>query len=153
MQVKPFWDNRHLFSEIDGVILKGTQIVIPKFLRPEIMTKAHTGHLRFTKTKTRAREVVWWPKMTAEIDDFVSKCDICAKSAAKGALVSQSTSGLPLAAGCNRPFSIRRQALHCAGGLLLSFSRNMSPVGSPYFSCYRGYQACRHSAVTGFPRN
>ena len=41
IEVRPFWDNRHLFTQIDGIILRGEQIVIPKVLRPRMIMRAH----------------------------------------------------------------------------------------------------------------
>ena len=74
--LKVFWDLRHTLSEADGIVLKGTQIVVPRQLRTE-MTKAHTGHLGIVKTKARAREAMWWPGMNADLEKWVSNCQTC----------------------------------------------------------------------------
>ena len=78
-ELRIFWDNRHLFTQIDGIILRGQQIVIPKALRPRMITNAHEGHLGIVKTKTRAREVIWWPGMSSHLEQAVLGCEACAR--------------------------------------------------------------------------
>ncbi|XP_062503757.1 uncharacterized protein K02A2.6-like [Corticium candelabrum] len=77
--ITPFWDSQHLLSQVDEVILRGSQIVIPKSLRSHVINLAHEGHLGIVKTKTRAREVVWWPGMNSQLEQAVSKCEACAQ--------------------------------------------------------------------------
>ena len=62
---------------MDGVLLKGQQIVIPTKMRPEMRSLVHEGHLVIEKCKRRAREVMYWPNMNTDVCDFVSRCDIC----------------------------------------------------------------------------
>ncbi|XP_062509074.1 uncharacterized protein K02A2.6-like [Corticium candelabrum] len=76
---KPFWDSRHLLSQVDEVILRGSQIVIQKALRGHVINLAHEGHLGIVKTKTRAHEVVWWPWINSQLEQAVSKCEACAQ--------------------------------------------------------------------------
>ena len=49
--VQPFWDNRQLFMEIEGLLLRGTQMVIPRSMRPEMLQRPHEGHLGVVKSK------------------------------------------------------------------------------------------------------
>ena len=37
---QPLWDNRQLFTEIEGLLLRGTQMVILRSMRPEILQRA-----------------------------------------------------------------------------------------------------------------
>lgn len=76
MEVRPYWDSRHMLSVVEGLILKGSQIVISNELRSEMVDRAHEGHLGLSKTKMRA---VWWPGMARNLEDVVSHCDVCAK--------------------------------------------------------------------------
>ena len=48
---------------IGQLILRGTRIVIPKELRPRILSLAHEGHLGIVGTKQKLRSKVWWPGM------------------------------------------------------------------------------------------
>ncbi len=39
----------------------------------------HQSHLWIVKSKQRAREVFYWPGMSAEIEDMVRNCSKCAE--------------------------------------------------------------------------
>ena len=43
------------------------------------MNKIHLGHTGIEKSKAKARNAVFWPSMTKDIEDFVSKCKDCLK--------------------------------------------------------------------------
>ena len=61
----------------NGILLRGSRLVIPPALRPEIIEKLHAGHQGFTKCERRAQESVWWPRIRQDIDMKVSKCIVC----------------------------------------------------------------------------
>ena len=71
------WNFRDELSTIDGIILKGQKIFVPKSLRPEMLDKVHTGHLGIEKTLNRALEILFWPQMATEIQKKVASCPIC----------------------------------------------------------------------------
>ena len=77
VDLKPFWDVRDVLTYEDGRIFKGEQLLIPKSLRNEMLIKIHEGHLGMDMCKRRARESIYWPGMSKEIDQLISKCDIC----------------------------------------------------------------------------
>ena len=72
-----YWNHRDELSVLDGVIFKGSKIVVPKSLRNDMLERIHTGHMGMEKCTQRARDVIFWPKMSAEITDMISKCTIC----------------------------------------------------------------------------
>ena len=41
------------------------------------MEKVHSSHLAIEGCSRRAREVFYWPRMNAELKDFILKCDVC----------------------------------------------------------------------------
>lgn len=45
-------------SFVNGIILKGLNIVVPKYLRKEMLKKVHVGHLGIEICQRRAREVL-----------------------------------------------------------------------------------------------
>nr|XP_049586080.1 uncharacterized protein K02A2.6-like [Syngnathus scovelli]XP_049586090.1 uncharacterized protein K02A2.6-like [Syngnathus scovelli]XP_049586092.1 uncharacterized protein K02A2.6-like [Syngnathus scovelli]XP_049586103.1 uncharacterized protein K02A2.6-like [Syngnathus scovelli] len=55
------------FSVQDGLLLKGTRIVIPEALRSDIMSRLHDGHLGIQKCRERAKQSVWWPGLSKQI--------------------------------------------------------------------------------------
>ncbi|XP_041349297.1 uncharacterized protein K02A2.6-like [Gigantopelta aegis] len=73
----PFWNYRDELSVINGMVFKGTQVVIPDKMRSCILGKIHVGHLGMEKCKQRAREVVFWPCMNQDIVNMVKQCETC----------------------------------------------------------------------------
>ena len=77
--LRPYWTFREELSEANGIILKGEKIVIPNALRKAMLAKIHTSHLGIVKCKQRAKYVLFWPGMGRDIEELVSKCDICSQ--------------------------------------------------------------------------
>ena len=46
-------------------------------MRADKMKRIYEGDIGIDKSKARAREVMCWPRMNAEIDDYISKCSVC----------------------------------------------------------------------------
>lgn len=75
--VKQFFPFRDELSVEDGIIMKGTTMVIPQKLHKEYLMLLHKGHPGAEATKQRARNVVFWTTMTKYIDGLVQSCSIC----------------------------------------------------------------------------
>ena len=82
-EVKPYFSIRGELTVYDGIILKGDQVVIPIPLRRDILRQLHSTHIGIESCVRRARECVYWPGYTAEIKDYLAKCDVCATFANK----------------------------------------------------------------------
>ena len=66
-------------SIVHKMIMRGTQIVIPKSMRSEIKSILHEqgGHQGVVKTKLRARDSVFWPGIGKEIELMIGSCSTC----------------------------------------------------------------------------
>ena len=57
------------------------QLVVPKKLRPELLTMSHDsligGHLGVDKTWRKLRESYWWPKMQSTVAEWIKSCSTC----------------------------------------------------------------------------
>ena len=62
------------------MLLRGSRIVIPKSLRQTVLQKIHTGHQGITKCRVRARQSVWWPGLSKELQQLVQNCPDCCKA-------------------------------------------------------------------------
>jgi hypothetical protein len=71
------WAYRDELIAVDGLIFKGESIVVPRTLRKSILAQIHEGHLGMERSKLRARELVFWPGMSKQIEDVVSNCTTC----------------------------------------------------------------------------
>ena len=65
--VQQFWDSRHDMTMYEGIILKGDRIVIPRKLQRDVLKKLHNAHQGMDRTKRRARQTCYWPKMNRQI--------------------------------------------------------------------------------------
>ena len=66
------------FSIADGILMRGSRIVIPKALQKEILERIHTsGHQGITKCRERARQSVWWPGLSTQLEELVKTCKTC----------------------------------------------------------------------------
>ena len=77
--VRPYWESREQLSVSEGIIFKGMRIVIPPSLRPRMLEIIHETHLGMAKCKQRAREVLHWPAMNADVEATVRDCPRCAE--------------------------------------------------------------------------
>ena len=83
MEGSPYWTFRSEVATADGLLFKGTRLIVPKSLRPEMLRQIHKSHLGIVKCRQRAREVLFWPGMSVEIEQMVINCSVCAEYAKK----------------------------------------------------------------------
>ena len=78
-ELKPFWTFREELTLEDGLILKGTRIVVQNKQCKAILKLLHEGHLDLNKCKLRAKESVYWPGLNDQLEDLVLNCELCLK--------------------------------------------------------------------------
>ena len=66
----------------DGLVLKNTIIIIPTSERDDLLRQIHHGHLGTVKCQLHAKETVYWPGITKDIEDIVQNCETCLKFSA-----------------------------------------------------------------------
>ena len=76
--LKLFFDNRVKLTAQDRLILRRLRIFIPLAMISKIKQKYHVGHLGINSCLRRARELIFWPGMSAEIQQYVQACATCA---------------------------------------------------------------------------
>jgi len=76
-ELHQYFNVRDELGAQDGVIFKGPKCVIPMSLRPKIKEKLHRSHIGTQGCLRRACEVVYWPNMNRELEEFISKCETC----------------------------------------------------------------------------
>ncbi|XP_072021728.1 uncharacterized protein [Amphiura filiformis] len=74
-EARPYFNIRDELSYHDEIIVKGLRCFIPTSMRPKIRNKLHAAHTGIQSTIRYARETVYWPGMTSELKDIVSKCE------------------------------------------------------------------------------
>ena len=78
-EMQAFWTFREEMIIEDGLILKGTRIVIPSQKQVEIPMLIHEGHLGLTKCKLWAKHTVYWPGLNDQLENLVLNCQLCLK--------------------------------------------------------------------------
>ena len=77
--VKPYV---HVAAELtvqNDLLLRGSRIVIPVSLQPEILEKLHIAHQGIHKCWQRAQQSVWWLGLNRQFTDLVYNCRKCCK--------------------------------------------------------------------------
>lgn len=77
LSIQNYFHLRGQLSVQDGLVLKAERLVVPQSLREEIKQKLHQSHLGLQGCLRRGREVVYWPGMNKDIEDFTSSCSVC----------------------------------------------------------------------------
>ena len=76
-ELRPFHRYRDSLSRVDGVILLGDRIVVPRALRPNILKALHAAHQGVSIMCARASESVFWPNISADITMTRENCTDC----------------------------------------------------------------------------
>jgi transposase InsO family protein len=76
-QLRPYWSFKDELHIISGVIFKNGLVIIPKSLRNQMLRVIHDGHQGIDRCKGRAREVLFWPGISRDIEMYVRRCDAC----------------------------------------------------------------------------
>ena len=61
----------------NGIVLRGSRIVMPRILWQATLSNAHKGHQGIVPTKQMVREKVWWPGIAQQVEVLVKACLPC----------------------------------------------------------------------------
>ena len=75
--LQEFWNQRDTLSIESGLITCGNRIIVPKEMRAEILQYIHEGHQGKERCLLQARNTVFWPKITYDIQELIERCIIC----------------------------------------------------------------------------
>ena len=83
LETRPYWTFRDEVATADELLFKGTRLIVPKVMRPEMVRQIHKSHLGIAKCRQRAREVLFWTGMSLDVEQMVTYCKVCADFAKK----------------------------------------------------------------------
>uniref|UniRef100_A0A3Q1EIG7 Gypsy retrotransposon integrase-like protein 1 n=1 Tax=Acanthochromis polyacanthus TaxID=80966 RepID=A0A3Q1EIG7_9TELE len=75
--IRDYYPVKSELSEYNGIITRGSRILIPSTLRTDILDRIHDGHQGLTKCRERANTSVWWPGISTDIKNKVESCQTC----------------------------------------------------------------------------
>ena len=79
--LQEYWNCRDTLSIKNGLLTCGSQIIVPQEMRAEMQAEMlqyiHNGHQGKERCLLRARNTVFWPKITYDIQELIERCIIC----------------------------------------------------------------------------
>lgn len=97
-EIRPYWKFRNEIYVDDDIVYLDERIIVPKKLQKEMLKKLHESHLGITKTRNRARQILYWPGIDGDIENMILQCRVCEKfqkSNCKEPLISHSVPNYP----------------------------------------------------------
>ena len=76
-QLRPYHSIRGELSTRGGLVLRGEKIVIPGSVRRTMKERVHSSHIGLRGCLRRAREAIYWPGMSQDLENFISSCTTC----------------------------------------------------------------------------
>lgn len=76
-ELNPFRLRKDCLSVESDCIFWGHRLVIPKLLRPAVLTEIHKTHQGICKMKGVARNYFWWPQLDKDVEDVANSCENC----------------------------------------------------------------------------
>ena len=77
VEIRQFWPYRDEIVCQGDVLFKGTKVIIPSAMYKEMLHAIHYSHLGADTCLHKAKEVLFWPGMSAQVKDFISQCSVC----------------------------------------------------------------------------
>ena len=74
--LQSYWTFREELTIEDGIILKGTRIVIPAKKCEALLKLIHEGHLGLNKCKLHMKETVYWPGCNDQLEKMILNCEL-----------------------------------------------------------------------------
>ena len=75
----PYWAFQEELIVEDGMVLKGTRIVIPNKRHEAVLKLIHEGHLGLNKCKLHANDTIYWPGLSDKLEKLILNCELCLK--------------------------------------------------------------------------
>ena len=116
-----FWPHKEMLSIESGLITCGNRIIVPKEMRPEMPQYIHEGHQGKERCLLRARNTVFWPKMTYDIQQLIEKCIICQEHGKSQPIIgtTQELPSFPMAHIGDRYVLLEKNGLSDSGRCIL----------------------------------
>ena len=77
----PYWQYRDALYTSDGAVLYQDRVIVPPSLRRTVLNNLHSAHQGTSQMELRARAIVFWPGITADIHAICAACADCNRNA------------------------------------------------------------------------
>ena len=68
---------REGLSVLDGTVMYHSRVVVPVSLQEEVLEGLHAAHQGIEGMHARARETVFWPNITRDLEEIRARCSQC----------------------------------------------------------------------------
>lgn len=75
--IRQYFDFRDVMGYHDGIVLKGEAVTIPESLRNDMKARLHKSHLATESMLRRAKDIIFWPGMSKDIQKIADNCEAC----------------------------------------------------------------------------
>ena len=100
IHARAYWNYKEELTLYNGILFKNDRIIIPTSMRAEITVKAHSSHQGIQASIRKAKDLVFWPGMCKDIEESVTKCEVCAQFQTKNVKEPMQSQEIP-----DRPWS------------------------------------------------
>lgn len=74
-----YWNFKDDITLQNKLLMRNSQIIIPKSLQAEMLNRIHEGHFGISKCRARASTLLWWPGISTDISNMVKRCPNCVR--------------------------------------------------------------------------
>lgn len=78
-QFRNFFALKEKLQIVEGILLMEDKVVVPENIKNAVLKLLHANHSGMTKMKQLARRTIYWQGLNSDIENFVKRCDTCAK--------------------------------------------------------------------------
>ena len=76
IDLQDYWNYRDTLSIKNGLLTCGSRIIVPHKMRAEMLQYIHEGHQGRERCLLRARNTVFWPRISYDIQELIERCII-----------------------------------------------------------------------------
>ncbi len=77
VSIREYFGYRDEITVHNGIMYKGMNVIVPTTMQKQMLERIHASHLGLEACLRRAKDVLFWPGMAAQIADRVDQCSSC----------------------------------------------------------------------------
>ena len=75
--LQDYWNYQDMLSIENGLVTCGSRIIVPHEMQAETLQYIHESHQGKERCLLRARNTVFWPRISYDIQELIERCIIC----------------------------------------------------------------------------
>ena len=95
INAREYWPYRDELSCQNGVLYRGTRVIIPMSMRRAMLEKLHASHQGIEASRKKSRDHMFWPTISTDIKNTVDRCSVCQENMPKQAKEPMKSQPIP----------------------------------------------------------